>query len=154
MEFSINTARSKVQKVKVNKKHRRFLERSNEEDQTGSNRENPGKKCTVSSSDRIYKPSRYYNRHHNRSPISAQHFDSTPQPRSNTSRCRDGSCTPSFVSIYDILSLFVRMLSNTFSYHNRSPIFAHLFRRITSNDEIHMFKMQQSVWKKVPYAKT
>ena len=35
------------------------------------------------------------------------------QSRSNTSRCRDGSGTPSFVSIYYILSLFVRMLTNT-----------------------------------------
>ena len=145
----------------MNKKHRRFLERSNEEDQTGSNRfkqgktgKNPGKKCNVSSSDRLYKPNRYYNCHHNCSPISTEHFDSTPQPRSNTSRCRDGSGTPSFASIYDILSLFVRMLTNTFSYHNRSPIFAHLFRRITSNDEIHMFKMQQSVCENFPYAKT
>ena len=66
-------------------------------DQTG--KKNP-KKCTVSSSDRLYKPSRYYNCDHNCSPISAQHFDSTPQPRSNTSRCRDGSGTPSFASIY------------------------------------------------------
>ena len=30
---------------------------------------------------------------------------SIKQPRSNTSRCHDGSCTPSFASIYDILSL-------------------------------------------------
>ena len=32
--------------------------------------------------------------------ISTEHFDSTPQPRSSTSRCRDGSCTPSFVLRY------------------------------------------------------
>ena len=119
--------------------------------QTGSNQfkleKKPRKKCTVSSSDRLYKPIRYCNCHHNRSPISTVHFDSTPKPRSNTSRCRDGSGTPSFASIYYILSLFVRMLTNNRN-HNRSPIFAHLFRRITNNDEIHMFKMQQSCWKK------
>ena len=53
--------------------------------QTGKNQ---GKKCTVSSSDRLYKPSRYCNCHHNRSSISTEHFDSILQ---STSRCRDGS---------------------------------------------------------------
>ena len=62
----------------------------------------------------------------------------------STSRCRDSSDTPSFVSIYYILSLFV---SQSFS-DLCTPI-----SRITSNDEIHMFKMQQSVWKKIQYAK-
>ena len=84
--------------------------------QTGSNRENPGKKCTVSSCSRLYKPSRYRNCHHNRSSISTEHFDSILQ---STSRCRDISDTLSFVSIYYIYLCL---------YCNRSPIFAHLFR--------------------------
>ena len=39
-------------------------------------------KRVISSSDRLYKQSRYYNCHHNRSPISTEQFDSTPWPRS------------------------------------------------------------------------
>ena len=108
-------------------------------DQTGKN---PGKKCTVSSSDRLYKPSRYFNCHHNRSSISTEHFNSTLQ---STSRCRDGSKYLLYITF--VCRKLIHM------YRNLSPIFAHLFRRITSNDEIHMFKMKQSVWKKIQYAK-
>ena len=55
---------------------------------------------------------------------------------------RDAATVASFVSIYYILSLFV---SQSFS-DLCTPI-----SRITSNDEIHMFKMQQSVCKKLPF---
>ena len=110
--------------------------------QSGSNREKTRKNCTVSSSDRLYKPSRYFNCHHNLSSISTEHFNSTLQ---STSRFRDGSKCLLYITF--VCRKLIHM------YRNRSPIFAHLFRRITSNDEIHMFKMKQSVWKKIQYAK-
>ena len=51
-----------------------------------------------------------------------------------TSRCHSKFCKYILYIIFVCTKLIHRN-------HNRSPIFAHLFRRITSNDEIHMFKM-------------
>ena len=84
--------------------------------QTGSNRfkpvqtgGNPRKKCTVSSSGRLYKPSRYCNCHHNPSSISTEHFDSTLQ---STSRCRDGSkfCKYILYIIFVCITIVLRSL--------------------------------------------
>ena len=78
--------------------------------QTGKN---PGKKCTVSSCGRLYKPSRYCNCHHNRSSISTEHFDSTIQ---STSRCRDGSkfCKYILYIIFVCITIVLRSLHTYF----------------------------------------
>ena len=161
MEFSINIARSKCQKVKVkpvfprnesscmslfgivlHAVHVMFTCYTSEPVQTGSNRfklvqtgKNPEKKCTVSSNGRLYKPT-----------ATAIAITTVLRSLQSTSRCRDGSKVCKYI-LY-IIFVCSKVIHRN---NNRSPIFAHLFRRITSNDEIHMFKMQKSFCKKLPF---
>ena len=103
--------------------------------QTGSNWFKPGKTQEKSAPSAV--AAGYINRTANAIAITT-----VLRSLQSTSRCRDSSDTPSFVSIYYILSLFVSQSLSDLC----TPI-----SRITSNDEIHMFKMQQSVCKKLPF---
>ena len=151
MEFSINIARSKGQKVKVKPVFPRNVSScmslfgivlhatrvlyvrtgSNrfKPVQTGSNRMKPGKTQEKSAP----------------SAVVAGYINRAATAIAITTVLR------SLQSTYYILYIIFVCTKLIHRNHNRSPIFAHLYRRITSNDEIHMFKMQQSVCKKLPF---
>ena len=143
MEFSINIAMSKGQKVKVkpvfprnvsscmslfgivlHAVHVMFTCCTSEPVQTGSNRMKPGKTQEKSAPSAVV--AGYINRAATAIAITTvlrslqstwtEHY----RALQSTSRCRDGSKFCKYI-------LYI--------------IFAHLFRHITSNDEIHMFKM-------------
>ena len=141
MEFSINIARSKGQKVKVKPVFPRNVSSCMSlfgivlhatrvmYVRIGSNRFKPGKTQEKSAPSAV--AAGYINR-----AATAITITTVLRSLQSTSRCRDGSKFCKYI-LY-IIFVCTKLIHRN---NNRSPIFAHLFRRITNNDEIHMLKM-------------